>query len=238
MGFKEEAKESLLYIFKFFKSLLTIFIIMGPSFYFGYIGRPVEMSIAIASGAIAASFLHIDKFSRFKGAGFEAEMKKVVKQAYATIDEIKQVSKPLLVFQINMLVSHNRWDGLDLQKKIQSFNQMTEIAKMLKLEKDHEMKDAVESFIRHHIWDFYGEIIDVIKSISIQVEIEQSRQIDEKKNEVVQQLQSLLDYNSTNCPTKAEIDKMIKPIAEYLNQAVQDAIDKYDYFKRNKTLRK
>ena len=43
--------------------------------YFGRACQPTEMALAIVAGAIALAFQHIDKIQRFKGAGFEAEMR-------------------------------------------------------------------------------------------------------------------------------------------------------------------
>lgn len=45
------------------------------SFILGLLGKPTEMGLSILAGAIALSFLNIDKIKRFKGAGFEAEMR-------------------------------------------------------------------------------------------------------------------------------------------------------------------
>lgn len=39
-----------------------------------------QMGLAIVAGAIAAAFINIDKFKSFKGAGFEAELQKVVEE--------------------------------------------------------------------------------------------------------------------------------------------------------------
>jgi hypothetical protein len=59
---------------KLYKGCTFIFILVASSF-FGYIGKPTEMGLAILAGAIALAFANIDKIRRFKGAGFEAEMR-------------------------------------------------------------------------------------------------------------------------------------------------------------------
>jgi hypothetical protein len=50
-------------------------VLLGGSIALGLIGRPTEMGLSIAAGAIGLAFANIDKISRFKGAGFEAEMR-------------------------------------------------------------------------------------------------------------------------------------------------------------------
>lgn len=57
---------------------LAFIFILGGSFYFGYVERPVEMGLAIVAGSIALAFSYIDKIEMFKGAGFEAKMRQQV----------------------------------------------------------------------------------------------------------------------------------------------------------------
>jgi len=60
------------------KSILAILsgiTLFGVSGALAFLGRPTEMGLAILAGAIGFAFSNIDKISRFKGAGFEAEMR-------------------------------------------------------------------------------------------------------------------------------------------------------------------
>lgn len=51
---------------------ITLF---GVSAALGFFGRPAEMGLSVLAGAIGLAFSNIDKISKFKGAGFEAEMR-------------------------------------------------------------------------------------------------------------------------------------------------------------------
>ena len=51
--------------------------LLGISTAYGFIGKPTEMGLAIIAGALGLAFSNIDRISRFKGAGFEAEMRMV-----------------------------------------------------------------------------------------------------------------------------------------------------------------
>src|SRR5258708_24027050 len=62
---------------------LSFAFILGGSFYFGCLGHPVEMGLAIVAGSIALAFSYIDKIQKFKGAGFEAEMRQQVETMVA-----------------------------------------------------------------------------------------------------------------------------------------------------------
>lgn len=44
---------------------------------YGFMGLAAEMGLAILAGVLGLAFSNIDKISKFKGAGFEAEMKMV-----------------------------------------------------------------------------------------------------------------------------------------------------------------
>lgn len=52
-------------------SLLMMFVI---SSIMGFLGLAAEMGIAVAAGALGLSFVNLDKFKKFSGAGFSAEM--------------------------------------------------------------------------------------------------------------------------------------------------------------------
>ena len=61
----------------------------------GIFRSPKEMLIAVAAIGLALFFTNIEKFSRFKGAGFEAELRTAVDKAYAAIDELKELGLSL-----------------------------------------------------------------------------------------------------------------------------------------------
>ncbi len=55
--------------------IISIIVILGGSTFFGLKGMPVEMGLSIVAGAMAIALVNLDKFSRIKGAGFEAELR-------------------------------------------------------------------------------------------------------------------------------------------------------------------
>jgi hypothetical protein len=52
---------------------------------------PKEMAIAAGAIGVALFFANIDKFSRFKGGGIEAELRTAVGEAYAAIEQLKEL---------------------------------------------------------------------------------------------------------------------------------------------------
>lgn len=65
----------------------------------GIFRSPKEMGIAVLAIGLALVFSNIDKFSRFKGtfkgAGLEAELKTAVDEAYAAIEQLKELGLSL-----------------------------------------------------------------------------------------------------------------------------------------------
>lgn len=57
--------------------LSSFIVLLIVSSILGFMKLPTEMALAIVAGALGLAFSNLDKFSKFKGAGFEAEMKMV-----------------------------------------------------------------------------------------------------------------------------------------------------------------
>lgn len=76
-------------------SSVVLLVSFGVSIYFGFQGMPTEMGLMIVSGAVFLSFLNLDKFKKFQGAGFSAEMKDTLDKAVATKHELEELSLKL-----------------------------------------------------------------------------------------------------------------------------------------------
>lgn len=101
-------------------SLLTL----GISVMFGVMGRPTEMGIIVVCGAIGLAFLNIDKIQKFKGAGFEAEMKRAVEEANATIEQLREVAATSSEAILTELMAGNFMDGTTLKKRLDLHDQV------------------------------------------------------------------------------------------------------------------
>lgn len=58
--------------------IASFIVLLGCSFFLGILGKSAEMGLSILAGAISLAFLNIDKIKKFKGAGFEAEMREKI----------------------------------------------------------------------------------------------------------------------------------------------------------------
>jgi len=73
---------------------LIIALVVIPTV-FGVFRMPTEMGWAILSIGLALIFANLEKFSRFKAVGFEADLKTAVDKTYAAIEELKELSLAL-----------------------------------------------------------------------------------------------------------------------------------------------
>lgn len=79
---------------------LAYTILLAGTMVFGFLGKPTEMGLAIVASAIALVFSDIERFKRFKGAGFEAELREQVeaiveKQTEPILAEDSEATSPL-----------------------------------------------------------------------------------------------------------------------------------------------
>ncbi|MGG1015034.1 hypothetical protein KFF76_09850 [Bacillus subtilis] len=119
------------------KTCFSLILIMVPTLIFGFMGKPTEMGIATVTGAVASAFINLEKFSSFKGAGFEAELRKVenvVSEAYATLNNLKQVAKPLLEVSLQTLFYSNTMLGLSPERKDEYKQQILKIKDELEID--------------------------------------------------------------------------------------------------------
>lgn len=91
---------------------------------FGYLEKTAALVGAITASAIGMAFANLDKIARFKGAGFEAQMKEAVQEAYATTDSLRDLAIVMARAVSDILAVENRYAGikdihkLDIKKNI------------------------------------------------------------------------------------------------------------------------
>ena len=77
-------------------------------FVFGLRGMTVEMGIGVVASAIFLAFANLDKFSEFKGGGFEAKLKQAVDEANATVENLREITTPLIITSLDSLTMAGR----------------------------------------------------------------------------------------------------------------------------------
>jgi len=99
---------------------------------FGIFRSPKEMGIAVTAIVLALFFSNIDKFSRFKGAGIEADLKTVVDEAYAAIEQLKELGLSLSGPIVDeMAVSGRMLQYIPLKHKLERVEKIADTLKKL-----------------------------------------------------------------------------------------------------------
>ena len=139
-------------------------ILIGSIFIFGLKKMPVEMGIAVTGSLVFLAFSNLDKFSKFKGAGFEAELKDTVKEANATIENLKTITIPLMITTIDILAKNGRWTSSKniFKNNHDLYNDLSEIQKSFKI-KNNKLESAKNSYVFIHAWDMINKLTGEIE---------------------------------------------------------------------------
>lgn len=197
---------------------LAIFFIFIATGYFGYSGKTTEMGLSIVAGAIALAFLNIDKISKFKGVGFEAEMKQAVNEAYATTKTVRELAKAMSIFSINNLAIGGRFGGTRIIEKHKIKGRIDSVCKELNIQ-DIELEKASELFYKLHTIDHFRTIHKKVRS---QVS---------KDKEKEKQLDSFFQFSlETELPSLYELKKLFKTLKIDLSPEIDEAIENLSYY--------
>jgi hypothetical protein len=181
--------------------IVNILIIVIPGLIFGLLDKPTEMGLAIVAGAIAAAFLNLEKIQRFKGAGFEAEMKaevqQVVNEAYATMDKLREIAKPLIITCLNTMTVQGRFfSNSEVPVKVELQSEIKKAINSLSIN-DQNVSEALNKFHRYHTWDIFRFYI---REVAL---------IDRDKADAIQ---NLVNYDSSNFPTREKVQSIVAGI--------------------------
>lgn len=199
------------------KETLTLIIILGPTLYFGFVGKVAEMGVVLAAGVLAVAFLNLDKLQKFKGAGIEVELKKAVEEAQATLDNLKDFTIPLYIFSIKNMTEGLTWEGITDEDRhiiVQKIEKITHEHAI-----DSDVKDAIDSFYNFNLKNYFENVRkDVLKHYN---------------EDIDKQLFNLADYASGNFPTEMQIRNTLSGL-DKISPELELSICNYAYYKANK----
>ena len=179
---------------------------LGLAVMFGMMSKPTEMGLIVAAGAIALAFLNIDKIQRFKGAGFEAEMKRAVEEANVTLEQLREVAATSSEAILTDLMAGNFVSGTTLEKRLDLHDQLIRNLKDIgaserQIEKADEM---------------WKKGIGIIFHRGIRVALEGRKaphrvntEADENVLAASEEFQDLLNFEKWEIPTSKELRKFI-----------------------------
>lgn len=201
-------------------------LILGLAVMFGIMGKPTEMGIIVVAGAIAVAFLNIDKIQKFKGAGFEAEMKRAVAEANATVKQLREVAATSSEVILTDLMAGNFMSGTTLEKRLNLHDQLIENLKEIGASKK-QIEKADEMWRRGVGIIFHRGIHAALEGREKPNEV--NTKAEKHILEASRELQELIKFEEWKVPTPKELRKFIEA-RNVMNPAVDELLKDYEEF--------
>lgn len=205
--------------------IIAFLFTLATSLYFGYLGRTVEMGMAVVAGSIAMAFANLDKIKRFKGAGFEAETKQVIQEANVTIASLRKLATQIVEPTLTIIGREGQpFQNISNAEKFEIKERLVKTLKELQANEEKIEKVTAkfdDSFIIEHGRNILGLI-------------NRNEKIDKSTKEEIKTLISTENLNTIN-PQK--IRNFLKA-RDLLTKEIDEAIEDYEYFVKNKKFRR
>lgn len=190
---------------------------------FGVTGKPAEMGIAVVACAIGMAFGNIDKLAKFKGAGFEAEMRKATDDAYATITSLKELAVQSAKSLLLVIAAEGRYGGgLYQTDKLKLKEDIISHLEKMTIDKD-SIREVAHGFNRYLLYDLANDTINTINS--------------KTKSIYAGILKDKSDFKTLTYPTPNELKEFILK-NNIQDNDIDERIDDFEYFYKNNSLRK
>ncbi len=201
---------------------------------FGLMGKPTEMGIAVGAGAIALAFINIDKIQRFKGVGFEAEMKRAVEEANATIEQLREVASTVTEAVLTDLMAGNFMDGTTLTTRLELHDHL--LSNLRKIGASARQIAKAD--------DMWKKGISVIFHRGIRAALEGRKkpcELNIEAGELVLQasrdFQQLINFDDWGVPSSAELRKFVET-KNVMNPEVDELLKDYSIFEESDEFRR
>jgi len=181
-----------------------------------------EAALVTTAIAITLVFANLDKFSRFKGVGIEAELRTVVDRAYAAIDELKELGLSLSGPIVDdMAVSGRMLQYIPLTHKLERVEKIAETLRKL---------GATPKEIDEACATIYGRVAnDHIKAVLYALKV---------ANPGKDSLFQGLGEGKMDSWERSALDKFIKDNVLNKSAETDEWILDEEYFRKNKKLRR
>jgi len=207
------------------KELISPILVLVPPLVFGFLGKPTEMGIALAAGALAAVFVNIEQIQRFRGGGVELEMKRAVEEAYASIEEVRRLGRVLIEVALRTLTMMNRYGPMDLHQKHALWQDLKRMAGELDLEDDQSLREASEECYRYLAWDLFERFVDQARKDGIPTEVRE-------------RLSQMRDCSSADLPGRDQIEAVLGEHLARLNSETLELLEDYLYYRDHRQFRR
>lgn len=207
--------------------MMTCIIILGPGFYFGTLGKPKEMGIAIVGGSIAMAFVNIDKIQKFKGAGFEAEMKLVIDEANATLKELQEIATTTTEATLYQLTESQFFGNFSFSKKLKIHDQLIEKLKAINI-KNGQIKKIEKVWNKGILARYHNRVTEEAQGLF---------KTSQEKNEIAEKLKDLINFKELEIENSRSHRKVLQD-NNAINDTINVLLDEFQEFENTFKLKK
>jgi truncated hemoglobin YjbI len=181
-----------------------------------------EMGIAAGAIIVALFFANLDKFSRFKGTGTEAQLRTAVTEAYTAIAQLKELGLSLSSPIVNELaVSGRMLEPIDLKYKLERVTKIAETLKKLGAS-EKEIEEVCSAFYERVTNDHMRRVLHSLRSL----------------NPEKQSLFEGLEEGEMDGWDKNRLEKFIKDNTLKKSEQTEEWIRDLEFFLKNRKLRR
>ena len=196
-------------------------LVIIPTF-FGAFNMVAEMGLSIGAIGVALFFANLDKFSKFKGAGFEAVMRTAVRETYAALEELKElalsVSAPIID---ELAISGRMLQYIPLKYKLERVEKIAKTLEKLGAKKD-EIEEALSTIYSRVRDDHVKAIFRCLKAAN---------------NDKQEELEGLEECDVSDW-NEGKIRDFIEKNNLVCDDQVTESIADFEYFSLHKKLRR
>lgn len=213
---------------------LASIIMVSLAMVLGLLGKPTEMGLIIAACSISIAFLNLDRIQKFKGAGFEAEMRQAVEEAHATVEQLRTLAATSTESTLTTLMSGNFFDGTTLANRLDIHDKLVGCLHQLGVpvkqieEARHMWKNGV-GVIYHrgirHLLEGRTEISHV------------NMQAEPARLAASKEFQELLRFEKWEAPSAQTIRSFIQGKG-FMTDAISELLSDYEHFERSGNLKR
>jgi hypothetical protein len=217
-------------------SMMTIagvVLLLALAVLFGLLGKPTEMALIIVASAIALAFINIDRIQKFKGGGFEAEMREVIKEASATIDQLRDVACAGAEPTLTSLMAGNFMSGISLEMRLESHDRL--ILKLQEIGASTSQVAVADALWKKGIGMLYHR--GAKKLIEHRQKGQMQTNVAPGAREAGAEFQKMLRFETWDAPSSTQMREFVISKGLMTNE-LQELLDDYLHFEKTGALQR
>lgn len=190
---------------------------------FGVMDKAVSMTASILAGCLILAFAYIDKIKKFKGAGFEAELRDAVSEAYATIEKLQHIAVKLSEPIVTEVTMQNRLlSYIPLKYRYEQIKEIERSLHDLGI-KEEEIQKTTEFFYSAYWEDHINKVAQAIICDKY------------SPNELKEKMEA---YENRDIPKELNIADVIASYEYTPSDEISELIKDAEHFEKEKSFRR